>query len=254
MNENILAQLAEVEKAESVRILYACESGSRAWGFPSVDSDFDVRFIYVHSTDWYLSVMPGRDVIERPLTDNIDLAGWDLKKALVLFRKSNPPLLEWLGSPIVYRETGALAGNLRALAAKHYSSIVCSYHYLHMAQRNHADFLKGQTVPLKKYLYVLRPVLAILWLELNWGPVPTEFGVLVERLPLPDDLKRDIAKLVAAKRAGEELGIGPRIPSISDFLDREITRLEAHKFKANRNLIPWPELDRLFQDTLKATH
>ena len=104
MKSRILSHLREIETTENVRIVYACESGSRAWGFPSADSDYDVRFLYVHPLEWYLSVDVKRDVIERPLQGGLDISGWDLKKALQLFRKSNPPLLEWLGSPIVYLE------------------------------------------------------------------------------------------------------------------------------------------------------
>lgn len=79
-----------------MRFLIAVESGSRAWGFPSPDSDYDIRFIHIHPRDWYLSLQPGRDVIERPIIDNIDLNGWDLRKALGLLLKSNAVVSEWL--------------------------------------------------------------------------------------------------------------------------------------------------------------
>ena len=117
--QEILVRLNAVEKDEGVKILYACESGSRAWGFPSRDSDYDVRFVYVHPAEWYLSIdlEKKRDVIERPITDQIDLNGWDLRKALGLYRKSNPPLLEWLNSPIVYWETYGVAAKLRDVCA-----------------------------------------------------------------------------------------------------------------------------------------
>ena len=103
--------LDHVEADDDVAILLAVESASRAWGFPSSDSDYDVRFVYVRPPDWYLSIdlEARRDVIEYPLKDNIDLSGWDLRKALRLFRKSNPPLLEWLQCPIVYRERCSFA-------------------------------------------------------------------------------------------------------------------------------------------------
>lgn len=73
-------RLDAVEATESVRLLMAVESGSRAWGFPSPDSDYDVRFIYVRPRDWYLSLVPGRDVIEHAIVDEIDLNGWDVRK------------------------------------------------------------------------------------------------------------------------------------------------------------------------------
>ena len=114
------AELEDIEQREGVRIFYACESGSRAWGFPSTDSDYDVRFLYARPSDWYLSinVETKRDVIERPIVDVWDVNGWDIRKALQLLKKSNPPLLEWLHSPVVYRETGDFAARLRTLAAE----------------------------------------------------------------------------------------------------------------------------------------
>ena len=112
--------LAQVEAERNVRVLFACESGSRAWGFASRDSDYDVRFLYVHRRDWYLSVEDRRDVIEQPLADDLDVSGWELRKALRLLRKSNPPLLEWLKSPVVYRHDPVFAAEFGALAAEFY--------------------------------------------------------------------------------------------------------------------------------------
>ena len=135
--KEIAAKLADIQVSEEVVILYACESGSRAWGFPSEDSDYDVRFIYVRPKDWYLSIdlETKRDVIERPISDELDIAGWDLRKALKLFYKSNPPLLEWLGSPIIYLEQFSTAEKLRELAKTFYSAKACMYHYLNMAEK-----------------------------------------------------------------------------------------------------------------------
>lgn len=228
MEERIKESLAEIEREEGVRVVYACESGSRAWGFPSADSDYDVRFIYVRPVDWYLSVdvEHRRDVIERPITDELDVSGWDLRKALMLLKKSNPPLLEWLGSPIVYREETQVAERLRDLLPHYYSPVACLHHYLHMARGNYREYLKGDTVRVKKYFYVLRPVLAIKWIEAGFGVVPTEFGALVERLIEDGELRETIADLIERKRAGNELDRGPAIPVLSDFLGRELERLE----------------------------
>ena len=88
------AELSRLETEHQVTVLFACESGSRAWGFASPDSDYDVRFLYVHRLPWYLQVEPGRDVIERPLDDELDVCGRELRKALYLLRRSNPTLLE----------------------------------------------------------------------------------------------------------------------------------------------------------------
>ncbi len=125
--------------------------------------------------------MPGSDIIERPIDGLLDISGWDLTKALQLLRKSNPPLLEWLQSPIVYRQRSSVVERIRELMPQYYQPAACHYHYLHMAQGNYRDYLQGDTVWLKKYLYVLRPVLACLWIERGYGVVPIEFHKLVER-------------------------------------------------------------------------
>lgn len=224
--DEIKVRLAEIGRAERVRILYACESGSRAWGFPSADSDYDVRFIYAHPAEWYLTLENRRDVIERPLEGDLDISGWDIRKALNLFRRSNPPLLEWLQSPIVYERVPDFAERMRELMPVYYSPRSCMHHYLHMARGNFREFLKGERVRTKKYFYVLRPVLACLWLEQGRGPVPTEFQKLVEAIIPPGPLQESVDELLANKREGRELDDGPRIPVFHEFLETQLARLE----------------------------
>ena len=222
----IETRLVAIEQQEGVRILYACESGSRAWGFPSADSDFDVRFIYAHSPEWYLSIQDRRDVIERPLENLIDESGWDVRKALNLLRKSNPPLLEWIQSPIVYRADLRFMEGLKSLMPVYYSPRHCMYHYLHMARGNIREYLKGERVWVKKYFYVLRPLLGCRWIEAGQGVVPMEFGKLVEGVAINADLLEAIQRLLADKLAGREMDDGPRVPIFHDFFDRELPRLE----------------------------
>jgi len=249
MHDRIAAELDQIEQTDQVRILYACESGSRAWGFASADSDWDVRFLYVRPQDWYLTIQTKRDVIERPIDDVLDISGWDLPKALGLFRKSNPPLLEWLQSPIVYREVGSAAERMRALLETYYSPIACLHHYLHMARRNHREYIRGDIVWRKKYLYVLRPVLGMLWIERGLGPVPTEFGRLVDKLVDDPELRQAIDGLLAQKMAGKEMDRGPASPAISQFLNAELARFEAAD--APRAESRDPELlDELFRTVL----
>lgn len=243
-------RLSDIEHEEGVRILYACESGSRAWGFASKDSDFDVRFLYVHPRDWYLTIQSRRDVIERPITDDLDFSGWDLPKALRLFRKSNPPLLEWLGSPLVYREAGPTAARLRDLAARNFAPRACIHHYLHMARGNFREFLRGEEVRTKKYLYVLRPLLAILWLEEGRGVAPTEFGRLVDAMVPGGPLRAAIDDLLERKRAGSELSSGPRIPAISDFIEEQLARLESGFSAPDSPPVAHAELDAIFHAAL----
>ena len=252
IREAVQTCLREIEDEESVKIFFACESGSRAWGFPSADSDYDVRFLYAHRRPWYLSIdlERKRDVIERPITDTLDISGWDLRKALQLFLKSNPPLLEWLQSPIIYREETTVASRFRDLIPVFYSPRKARYHYLHMAQGNYRDYLKGEEVWIKKYFYVLRPLLAILWIEADLGAVPMEFEILVERLVTSPSLRQAIDELLAVKRAGEEVGRGPRIAPISDFIEQELQRLASTRVEDNRPKPDVEALNRFFREAL----
>lgn len=138
MRERVLDELERIEREHDVVVLYACESGSRAWGFASPDSDYDVRFVYVHQPEWYQRVEEPRDVIERPLSDELDISGWELRKALRLMRKSNPALLEWLGSPLVYREEPGVREELLWLGSAFHSVPGSRHHYLSMARKNYA--------------------------------------------------------------------------------------------------------------------
>lgn len=242
--------LAQIEEREQVRVCLAVESGSRAWGFPSRDSDFDVRFIYAHHRDWYLSIEDRRDVIERPLTDMIDLAGWDLRKALQLFRKSNPPLLEWLQCPIVYVDRGTLAARLRALSPRFFSPEASFFHYLHMARGNFREYLQGQNVWRKKYLYVLRPIAAMRWIDEGLGPVPIEFHRLLDATVTDPGLRSAIDGLLSAKIAGNELDEGPRIPVISEFIEQELGKFESREVSRRAAVPAIEELDVLFREIL----
>ncbi len=246
ITQRIKDELSQIEYEKDVKVIYACESGSRAWGFPSQDSDYDIRFIYVHRPDWYLSISKQRNVIEKPISDNLDISGWELQKALQLFRKSNPPLMEWLGSPIVYWEKYKTVQELRAMAPKYYSRNACTYHYLHMAEGNFRDYLRGSEVWVKKYFYVLRPLLAILWMEQDLGVVPTNFNVIVKNLDMDDSLRQAINDLIEGKKAGRELHHGPRNETISAFIEREIDRLSQNKPAYPRQIALVEPLDKLF--------
>ncbi|MCD9020208.1 nucleotidyltransferase domain-containing protein [Cohnella silvisoli] len=223
IHEVIKQELNRLEQEERIRILYACESGSRAWGFPSQDSDYDVRFIYIRQTDWYLSIFDKRDVIERPISDKLDISGWDLRKALNLFRKSNPPLLEWLQSPILYTEKYSVMEQIRTVSPLTFSPKSCLYHYLNMARVNYRTYLQGERVRIKKYFYVLRPVLACEWIEKYGEMPPMEFNVLVDRLiPKGGDLSLEVQKLLLRKKSGEELDYEPRLNPINDYLEERL--------------------------------
>ena len=221
----ILQRLNEIETLHGVKIIYACESGSRAWGFASPDSDYDARFLYVRNQDWYLSfdVERQRDVIECPIANEIDCSGWDIRKALHLFMRTNGALLEWLHSPIRYLERGDFAQSLRTLAPKCFNPTALCYHYSHMARRNAREYLLEDRVRLKKYFYVLRPLLAIIHVERCLGIPPVNFDQLVDAVA-PEQLLPGIAKLLELKRKTPELGLGRSIPQIDAFIKAELQR------------------------------
>lgn len=253
IREEILRRIAAAEKEHGVKVLYAIESGSRAWGFASPNSDYDVRFIYAHPKDWYLTVdlEDKRDVIEYPIVDEIDINGWDIKKALKLFWKSNPAFIEWLQSPIVYVDDGNFAQKAREMMPRVASSHKGIYHYLHMAKGNYREYLKKDVVPLKKYFYVLRPLLAIMWLQRYDRPAPIEFDVL-RKLVADNTLLDDaITDLLARKKVSLEKEYASAVPVINDFIESELKRHESYAASANERDAIFDELNDLFRSVLE---
>ncbi|MES2949593.1 MAG: nucleotidyltransferase domain-containing protein [Pseudomonadota bacterium] len=248
----ILHRMRAAEAEHGVRILLAVESGSRAWGFASPNSDYDARFIYVHPRNWYLSVglEEQRDVIEYPIVDDIDLNGWDLRKALRLFWKSNPAFVEWIQSPIVYIQAGGFAEQVRHLLPDVYSCENGMYHYRSMAKTNYRGYLQADRVPLKKYFYVLRPLLSVRWLERYGNAAPIEFQKLLHLLEDEPALVADIESLLARKRLAPELGLDLPVPSINAFIERELNRLEGFAPPIHQRTEVLSNLNTVFQAVL----
>jgi len=221
VRQRIEQELDRIEVEHQVQILYACESGSRAWGFASTDSDYDVRFVYLRRPERYLTVRPERDVIECPIDALLDISGWDLRKALDLGGDSNPTLLEWLSSPVVYRQQGERAAQLRALAQDCFARDRAYHHYLSMARKNDREHLQGETVRLKKYLYVLRPLLAARWIRLRNDVPPMVFAELAEAVLHEAEVIEAINRLLAVKMRAGEAEHGPAYAELRQFIDRE---------------------------------
>ena len=251
MKKQIEIELKRIQKQHNIKVLYAVESGSRAWGFASTDSDWDVRFIYIHRPEWYLSIDEKRDNIEEILPNTIDLAGWELRKTLKLFRKSNPPLFEWLRSPLIYLKQFSTTDKLRELTKDYFNPKSCVYHYLHMAEGNYRDYLQTDIVRVKKYFYVLRPILACKWIERTNTMPPMEFHDLVETQISNKKLRTEIEKLLTRKQNGEELDKEPKIQIINDFLEKEIAYFKNQVKQYDQELKPGTDrLDDLFRSTL----
>lgn len=224
MEKLIQSKLKEIEKEYGVRILLAVESGSRAWGFASPDSDYDVRFIYVRPRTDYLKLEGQRDVIELPINDELDINGWDLQKTLRLLYKSNPTVFEWFASPIIYQERDT-ANEFRRIMQEYFLSKFSLNHYLHMAEGNYREYLKGEMVKAKKYFYVLRPILACRWVLEYRTPPPMQFSELMAA-ELPAELRPEVSRLLKLKMEFPELKEIPRINRINEYLDVSIEEIK----------------------------
>ncbi|GCE22552.1 nucleotidyltransferase domain-containing protein [Dictyobacter kobayashii] len=251
MSARIQEALATIAQEEQVRIIYACESGSRAWGIASQNSDYDVRFLYVRPQNDYLRLDMPRDVIELPIVDDLDINGWDIFKALRLLRNSNPPLLEWLFSPIVYQESSIYVEALRDIARRLYSQTSIFYHYSNMAYRNyHAYIEQKDSVSLKKYLYVLRPIIALLYLQQHSKLAPTSFIQTMAAVQFPQEVRVRIEQLLVLKQAGEEMGMGDADPMLNAFIVEHLDRWRDPSFKQQQPKSSWKELDGLLLSIL----
>lgn len=250
MKELIIEKLKEIELEQNVRILMAVESGSRAWGFASADSDYDVRFIYVRPKEFYLRLDPTRDVIEEPISDLLDINGWDIDKMLRLLYRSNPTLMEWFSSPIVYVDRG-LRDLFAPLMSKYFSSKKGLYHYLSMAKSNYREYLKGDMVRAKKYFYVLRPVLACKWILEKGTPPPMLFSELMEA-ELDPALKPEVNRLLDLKMNQPETTLIPRVDAVNDYLDESIAEVEGKLLALIDERCPdWGELNDIFLDVIE---
>lgn len=245
----ILEKLLEIEQKENITILHAVESGSRAWGFPSPDSDYDVRFIYVRKPEYYLKLEKTRDVIELPINDMLDINGWDLNKTLRLLYSSNPTLFEWMSSPVVYRRTEFL-DEIRPIMDSYFSCKSGLYHYLSMAEGNYRDYLKGDMVRAKKYFYVLRPLLACKWILRTQTKPPMLFRELMES-ELDEALKPEVTRLLDMKMHAPEIREIPRVDAINHYLEENMDKVKAKIAALSQEHRPdWNPLNRLFLDTV----
>lgn len=226
MRDLIIEGLNRLEEERGINILYACESGSRAWGFPSPDSDYDVRFIYCYDEDWYLSIARGRDNIDLPVNGDLDLGGWELAKTLSLAGKSNAVVWEWLQSPIIYRERCTFREELFALLAGYFSPKAACYHYLSMAKRTMDEHLQGNELKLKKYFYMLRPLLAARWICENGSVPPMEFAPLLEQIAGRSELMGEIKRIMQVKEGASEGEMIARSAVIDSFCREELSRCD----------------------------
>ena len=249
MKEIIQKKLKEIEKQEHVKIILAIESGSRAWGFESADSDYDVRFIYVREPEMYLRLDPVRDVIEWQLDEVFDISGWDIKKALQLLYKSNPTLFEWINSPIVYKETRE-GRELRELSKQYFDVKKSVMHYLNMTSSTFENYLQDERVKLKKYFYALRPILASEYALENKTQPPIKFNDLKDTM-LEDKLKTEVNHLLELKMKSKETEYIPAVDYLNQYIEENINKIKNYANGIAEIKIEWNKLNQYFLILLK---
>ncbi|MGD9008718.1 MAG: nucleotidyltransferase domain-containing protein [Desulfobacteraceae bacterium] len=247
MQKKIVSALERIEKDHWVRIILSSESGSRAWGFPSNDSDYDVRFIYVHNRDWYLTIAEKRDVIELPVDDELDVNGWDLKKTLQLMRKSNSPLMEWLSSPIQYKVWPEAYSRLAELSKLSFMPETSCHHYLSMAKRSIEQVDGHKRVKLKTYMYAIRSILCCQWIIAKSEQPPMRIENILAEFTDDQIFKDKVIQLIDKKKENPEKYKVERSEIIEDYVQANICELQA-KIPGNP---PRPKIE-LFDNSFRS--
>lgn len=250
IKREIEEKLREIEEREHVKVLHAVESGSRAWGFASPDSDYDVRFIYMRSEEDYLRLDEPRDVIEWQLDEVLDINGWDLKKTLAQFKKGNATLFEWANSPVVYYTTDTWK-QIYERAKEYFSVKAATYHYYGTAKNTYSQYLQDEMVKYKKYFYALRPLLAARYIEENQCPPPVLFDDLM-KMDIPKELRDGIEELLEKKKVTQEKDRNPQLPVIQEFIESELRRQKVlTDNREDDRLEDWEPLNMLFREVIR---
>jgi len=226
MKEAIKEQLKKLEEERNIRILLAVESGSRAWGFPSPDSDFDVRIIYMHRPEWYLSVDKHKDTLSYFEGELLDISGWDIRKALRLIKRSNMSPAEWNQSPIVYQETEGFRNDLTNLVTHYFSPKKTIDHYRGIARNSFVSITNGgKRIKLKKLFYVIRPLLAALFVVRHKSVPPMNIIPLLEEVK-EDAVKKRVMELIGLKETVNEDFYYEMEADILDFITTLMTAVD----------------------------
>lgn len=221
--QNIKEILRNIETKYNIKVLHSCETGSRAWGFPSPDSDYDIRFIYKHERDWYLSLHNQKDSIEI-LDGDLDITGWDLRKCLKLLKKSNVPLIERFQSPIEYYSDEDFKKSFKKLITEYYSPIASFYHHYSLATKFWEELKDKNDIRLKAFFYLVRSLLSCNWIIKDSEVLPMHIEGLMKYID--DDLKNYLRELIFLKATVGEKYLHPKndamhsiVLSLFDFIE-----------------------------------
>lgn len=249
MIKEIKTHLEELERARSIKILLAVESGSRAWGFPSPDSDYDVRIVFIHTTDWYLSITDRKDTIDYFHGELLDINGWDIRKTLNLLKKSNATPFEWAQSPIVYREEPAFRENLLALAQSFFQPQHALNHYRGIAKNSFDKGLSDGKIRLKKLFYIIRPIFAINWVVQKMTLPPMDIFNLMAAVP-EEEIKEKILALIHLKEDKDEAYLYTLDPLLRNYIEEQFEKVEQITLLRKKDLPNVEVLNSFFRDLL----
>jgi uncharacterized protein len=248
MQQIIINKLAAIEKEQNIQMLFACESGSRGWEFPSPDSDYDVRFIYVRPYRFYLSVQDRKYDLNFPISGELDMYGWDIRKVLQLIKKSNTTPFEWLQSPIIYKQDPDFKNSLWSLCQLYFGQRSNIHHYLGIAQGALETMANDSEIKIKKLFYVLRPLLAAKWCLEKKHIAPMTIGPLMTLLP--DALKKQVSGLIAMKAQAAESFIIQISPELKTYIDTEFARVNEASHHLQKDHFEADKLDEFFVNTI----
>ncbi|MEO1259791.1 MAG: nucleotidyltransferase domain-containing protein [Bacteroidota bacterium] len=250
MKNKIQAFLSQIEKEKNIQILYANESGSRAWGFPSPDSDYDIRFIYRRERDWYLSVNEGKDQMTVMPNKLLDGSGWDFRKYLRLLHSSNATCFDWLNSPIIYREEKLFSEPVRELTKKYFQPKKVMFHFLGIAKGMlQREFLTDR-VRIKKYFYVLRPVLTAVYIAKHKKAAPVDFHELLPLVKSNESVYQEITDLLKQKEKAMEGDLVKRVKILDEFVAQEMARCEAIARSLPKQQMSWNDINLFYRKIL----
>ena len=235
--------LKAIEKENKVKILYACETGSRAWGFPSPDSDYDVRFICMHERDWYLSLSQRKDTIEH-MDGDLDITGWDLRKSLILLKKSNATLIERFQSPIEYFSAEGFKLEFKSLIETYYSPTAVFFHHYSLAQKFWEELKDKEEVKLKSYFYLIRSLLSCNWIVKDKTVLPMDIGGLMRLIDT--ERRNEIRDLIKLKEGVNEKYLHKKDESLNKWVNSLFEMLDVSKQNLGVSKADNSELNRFF--------
>jgi len=248
--QNIRTILNQIETKKQIKILYACETGSRAWGFPSPDSDYDIRFVYMHERDWYLGLHQRKDTIEI-MDGDLDITGWDLRKCLTLLKKSNAPLIERFQSPVEYYAVPGFKDDFKTLVKNYYSPIAVFYHHHSLAKKFWEEMKDKEAYKLKSLFYLLRSLLSCNWIMEDKNVLPMDIFGLMQYATV--EQKKKLDELIALKATVGEKYMHPENETLNEWIMVWFEKAEAAKDKLQANNNDMAQLNEFFLKTLYAT-